>query len=443
MNIYLSVCCTLFLCANVFAIKPNPILSRGKTVYTSSGTVAYLTDGKYGNVVWQVTNNSWLAVQIETGPSKVFFNWNDPSYAWASTPIAPDNCPNNGLALMDTYDILTSSNSTDGSDGDWTTVLSVTGNPVTARSHSIDFTGASWIKVRIVSGSGALDEIEVFDISNGAEDIWFFPGTSISANTYKGTPPPENFADLITKMNPAFTPAMIRAGVGCQNSAGLADNISTYVSIALGTHYWAIEHGTNDAWGGDDYGVAAFKSNLQKVISACKGAGSEPILARVIATNETAAGWQVHPDFLTAIDDLTKQNNLIEGPDLYSWFIDHPAELNDDGVHPNATGAASIQRLWAEKMAPLYASTDVSERVISDHQMSNKQSLRIVSSHNGILRVNCQNSGWITVVAMNGRIALVKSVKSGTTDLRFANTGSYVISFKADNKVFTKKVVVQ
>ena len=31
-----------------------------------------------------------------------------------------------------------------------------------------------------------------------------FCRTSISANTYKGSPPKENFADMITKNNPAF-----------------------------------------------------------------------------------------------------------------------------------------------------------------------------------------------------------------------------------------------
>jgi hypothetical protein len=62
---------------------------------------------------------------------------------------------------------LTSANSTTGDDGDWTAVDSVKGNNVGARGHLVDFTGAKWIKMAIAKGSGSIDEIEVFDVSNG------------------------------------------------------------------------------------------------------------------------------------------------------------------------------------------------------------------------------------------------------------------------------------
>ncbi len=232
------------------AMIPNPIISRGKTAYTSSGEVSFLTDNKFNGQKWPVKNDSWIAICVGDGPEKVFLNLNDPAYAWAKAPLAPPNCPNNELEYLRKYDILTSLNSTNGSDGQWNKVLSIENNMVTARGHEINFEGASWIKIKIIDGGGYLDEVEVFDISRGSEDIWFFAGTSISANTYKGSPPKENFADLITKNNPAFNPVMIRGGIGCQNSTQLVQNLQTYLEVASNASFWAIEHGTNDAWGG-------------------------------------------------------------------------------------------------------------------------------------------------------------------------------------------------
>jgi lysophospholipase L1-like esterase len=333
-------------------INPNPIISRGKTVYTSNGSVTYLNDNKFNTTSFNVTNNSWIAINIGTGYSSIFFNWNNPVYDWAQELI-PANCAKSMSFIVD-YDLLVSSNSTNGSDGDWTTADSIRGNIVTARGHMIDFSGASWIKMKIIKGIGNIDEVEVFNTSSGNEDIWFFAGTSISANTFKGTPPAVNFADAITKNHPDHNPVMIRGGIGCISSSDLINNLSKYLKMAGNAHFWAIEMGTNDAWGGTNGNVALFKSNLQRVIDSCKKYNIRPVIAKVIATNPTAAQWQVHPDFQKAIEELTAANGLIQGPDFFAWFSTHPGDLLTDGVHPSATGAASIQRLWTQKMDSLY-----------------------------------------------------------------------------------------
>jgi|GEM_PF-1570942 len=350
------------LCPVISEIIANPIVSRGKPVYTSSGAAQYLVDDKFNTSSWNVTNGSWIAIHIDSGPSKVFVNWNDPVYAW-SNELSPSKCPNTNPIIID-YDFLISSNSTNGVDGEWTIADSIRGNIVTARGHLIDFSGASWVKMKIIKGSGHIDEIEVFDASQGDSDVWFFAGTSITANAFKATPPSKNYADLVTMNYPDYNPAIIRGGIGCITSTDFVNNLSKYLKMAKNAHYWAIEMGTNDAWGGTNGNVSTFKNNMQLVIDSCKTYGIQPIIARMIATRESVAKWQVNPDFLKAIDDLTLQNNLIPGPDFYTWFLAHQTEINGgtDGVHPNATGAASMQRLWAQKMAPLYggcASTDI------------------------------------------------------------------------------------
>jgi len=140
--------------------------------------------------------------------------------------------------------------------------------------------------------------------------------------------------------------------------------------------------GTNDAWGGGNENVAKFKQNLQLVIDSCKARGIQPIIARVLATNPAITKWQVHPDFQKAVDELTRANKLIKGPDLYTWFLAHPEQLNgeSDGVHPNAIGAASIQKLWAEKMAFLYGGCPNNE--ITPYLKINNDKLNIIASAN-------------------------------------------------------------
>ncbi len=355
-QIFLS--CLLVFVLNIHivysSITSNPIISRGKPVYTSSGTNTLLVDNLFGGTGFYVSNGSWIAINIGAGYSNVFFNWNNPSYSWSDVIASAHSCKQGGSSLVD-YNFQISSNSTNGSDGTWTTLETIAGNDVTARGHVLNISGASWIKMNIATGGGYLDEIEVFDLSNNGDDIWFFPGTSISANSYKSMPPAENYADVIAAAHSGYNPAMIRGGIPCMNSGDMATDIDKYIAKAGNAKYWAIEMGTNDAWGGSNANVSTYKANMQIVIDACKAAGINPIISRMIGTNESAAGWQVHPDYLVAIDELTAQNNLIEGPDFYTWFSTHSEDLASDGVHTNSSGAASMQRLWAEAMESLYS----------------------------------------------------------------------------------------
>ena len=54
------------------------------------------------------------------------------------------------------------------------------------------------------------------------------------------------------------------------------------------------------------------------------------------------------------IAELTAQNDLLPGPDLYAWFAAHPEQLRD-GIHPTDAGILAINRLWAEAVARAYA----------------------------------------------------------------------------------------
>lgn len=146
-------------------------------------------------------------------------------------------------------------------------------------------------------------------------------------------------------------------GLGGYASGGIAPLIGGFLTINPDCRYWAIGLGTNDAWNvtaaGAATAVASFKTNLQTIITAIKGAGRIPILAKI--PYATGAAHDQTPAFNTAIDDLNRTNGLHPGPDLYAHFLAHQSGLGSDGVHPNDQGSLAINRLWATAAADLYA----------------------------------------------------------------------------------------
>ena len=346
------------LCVAVFAIPPNPLVSRFQPIYASfTGSPTMLVNGKFGETAWTVTDSSWIAIKLPADISGIFFTWNSTNSMWSDSLGNPRDCTE-GLPVPVDYHLSVSGNSTNGIDGTWQPVDSVAGNTVAARGHRIAFSGSNWIKMYVTGGGGKIDEIEVFDISKGAEDTWFFLGTGITVNAFKKPVQIKNFRNYIieyvNEFNPTATPAFLRGGIGCASSKGFAADIDNILTAAGNVSYCAIEAGTYDAWGGTNENAVNFTENLKTIITACTSKGIEPIIARMPATDPEKASWQIHEAFPAAIDELTREYGLIPGPDLYTWFLQHPDELSDDGVLPSARGGASIQRLWAEAVYKLY-----------------------------------------------------------------------------------------
>jgi len=353
-----SLLLILAAAASIFAIRPNPQISRYKPIYASfSGSPSALVNGKFGETAWNVQDSSWIALKLEIGPKAVFFTWNATNYIWSDSIAQPGTCAK-GEPVPVNYRVLISGNSTNGDDGTWSVVDSVFGNTVAARGHKIAFEGSFWVKMMVLSGGGKIDEIEVFDISNGYDDTWFFLGTDITADMFKKPVQMKHFGkyvmEYIKEFNPTATPAIIRGGVGCATMAAIVSDIDKYMKIAGNVGYFAIEVGTNDAWGGTTDNLKSFTDNLQKLITTCKANKIHPIIARTMATNPAIAGWQINEGYLAAIDQLTKKNGLVPGPDLYGWFSAHPEDLMEDGIRPSPRGSATIHRLWAEAVYKLY-----------------------------------------------------------------------------------------
>lgn len=348
----------LLIASWAFAVVPNENLSAGKSAYADGSPTDYLTDGSLTN--WKNVSAKDIAIPVDSGASKLFVTWElyeNGEVGWANYTV---NCTHSTTSLSD-FAILTSGNSTTGVDGDWDTVLVVKGNEVLSRGVQIDFEGKSWVRFSSESTMGQFLEIEMFDMGDGGNDTWFFMGTSISQMGLKQqeTDETQTTADLIHAQFPDYTPAMLRGGIGCINSTEVVEHLPQYLANVGNVHFWAIEMGTNDAWGGGDWNLSTFIGNMQTIVDSAKAHGIVPVIARIIATDSAKAGWQVNPLFLQALDSLVRVNGLPEGPDFYGYFYEHPELLGTDGVHPNAGtgGGQAMHRLWAEALTPLYADT--------------------------------------------------------------------------------------
>lgn len=109
--------------------------------------------------------------------------------------------------------------------------------------------------------------------------------------------------------------------------------------------YFAICYGRNDI---DTNTTEAFRNNMQTMIDRVIAVGKIPVIPTIVhSLNPGHVGQELYNQ---VVIDLVAQNNLPSGPDLWTWFLDHPEQLGPDGAHPNAAGNVAINQLWAVSM---------------------------------------------------------------------------------------------
>ncbi len=353
--------------------NPAAVTSRiteGLSVTASEGVTnpEKLVDGYYHNaggnrasVLGIPTEESqpWVAIELaEPNVDELLLVWTDPS--WGAYDVM-----NAGAPLG--YRIEISSDSTDGDDGTWTTVVEITDNPVRSRAHRFAFAGHSWVKlVATAAASSAtgtaysvkLDEISLYavDALDEAQPLntFLFMGDSITQGAFRkdfgdGT----NFDEVLVELNPlAADPVWINAGIGGELARDGIAHLETWLEINPDFEYITLAYGTNDAWGGKDVTSQPWESDMRELIETILAEGRIPIVPLIPfaseTTHRTLPAWNEH------VLALTEEYGLPCGPDLYTWFRENPEELSDDGVHPSPDGYISINRLWAEAVLPLY-----------------------------------------------------------------------------------------
>jgi acyl-CoA thioesterase-1 len=335
-----------------------PLISRpGKPVF-GTGTPAQMVDGKYGYVdgvadgAWACSGGSWVAVQVGAGPTQVL------------VALSNDNASGGSYlaSVVQAYRIQVSSDSTNGSDGAWTTAVTVTGNPAYAREHLIAFTGRSWVKLMVDTCTGGqLDELNVWDATNGTPDTFAFLGDSITDGAlrrhfYFGGGLLPSFQENVLENQPGHYPLQLNVGVTGQGAAYWAANIASALALYPDVRYWCVGVGMND--GASMPGqLTQWRTDMTTVLNAITAAGRVPILAR---TTWTGAAGYGGGDYATCglrylndngVDYLVSTLGVRPGPDLFALFnANGAAYAVTSDPHPNQTGYKAWTNAWADSL---------------------------------------------------------------------------------------------
>jgi lysophospholipase L1-like esterase len=321
----------------------NPEVAVNGSYNRSSNATSFPTDSLPG----------WVAVQIEQGPTRLLLIWADPG--WTDYDNVSSGAPAG-------YRVETSGDSTDGSDGTWEEVVSVTENPVRLRGHSFDFTGQSWVRFVVTEAQAdvdesRIDEIAIYDISENGDDTpqdtWLFMGDSITKGAFeRDVGGSAGFISLVNGSHPDTMPAVIGAGIGGETASDGANHIEEWLALNPDFMHVGIAYGTNDAWGNHDPEAVGFEDDLVAMIEAVLAADRVPILARIPYSPQST--HRTLPDFNAVIDRVRVEYELPCGPDFYTWFRDHPDDLGTDGIHPVSAGYSHMHQVWAEAVDHLY-----------------------------------------------------------------------------------------
>lgn len=352
--------------------RPNPIISRGATTSSQPAGGNLVVDSNYHSNGWYIPAVSaeapaWVAIRLAAGPTRLLVSWDDGgTYNYKDAPGTTV------YGLPGAYHIDVSADSTNGMDGSWETAVSVEANTVRTRAHALDFEGKSWLKLVITAappdandGAVSIGEVDVHDLSATGtgmpEDTWFFMGDSLSAFAYdRAAAHQPSFAAGINAAVPGYFPAMINGGIGGETTSGALTRLSETLALNPDYRFFILGYGTNDA-ANAQIPVAAFKTNLQALVDQLKAAGREPVIPHIPPAPDGM--HEGIPAYNTAIDEVTADNELVPGADLYGVFMGGSDLFTcspcgggrmTDNLHPNDAGLASMSAEWSEAMRSVY-----------------------------------------------------------------------------------------
>jgi lysophospholipase L1-like esterase len=331
-------------------LAPAPLVSRGKRVASRPPGAEVVVDGVYRTArSWAgghptPADPSWVAIEVGTGPRRLLLSW--------TSSHNHDYRDQVYGAPLD-YRIETSRDSSNGADGHWRTVVSVTGNPVRSRAHAFEFAGQRWARLvvtrlpeKINPWGLFIDEIDVHDLSRGGDDVWVFLGDSITSSVFDRAPAHQpSFSEAIAARHRGYFPAIVAAGTGSLHHGDAVRIVDDVLALNPDARVVALCFGSND------WDPAAYRADLERIVRRVRAAGRIPIVPRIPFRTGDAAD---NPGRLNAVvDAVTVEQGLLPGPDLYGWFKAHRERLAD-GLHPDEAGAVEVNRMWAEAVAPLY-----------------------------------------------------------------------------------------
>lgn len=130
--------------------------------------------------------------------------------------------------------------------------------------------------------------------------------------------------------------------------------------VSAGVTHCHIMLGTNDILSSNLASAATYKSNLQNIIAYLSAASIKVIISYPIfldltgsfgATSFTSTGLNLAVAYQAQIDSLVDNVTVFAGDKLgWQYFADNRSQFQD-GVHPTATGAVELSRLWGPPVA--------------------------------------------------------------------------------------------
>lgn len=319
-----------------------PKIGIGRPAFSNKGTASLINDGSYNSpYAWSMSGCSvatpcWVAVKVVDAPSAdlnrivLQFAYESGSGVFSSS------------ASVHNYAFSVSSDSTNGSDGTWVSatdfltsqVVAVTGNQYVARAHDIAFGGYNWLKLSVTStGASTIDEIDMWNATNGISDTFFVHGDSITANCLR-RPTSEGWGEA-PSMQDYFTgyyPFVVNGGTVSQGAEFADETIQAHLTAFPMVKYWIFNMGTNDLCYTSPTNFGAYVSSW---VTKVKAAGRIPLVTHPIWGNDTSSYCSNNgPSFNTAVNAVIANNpGMLPAIQLYELTLGHSNYFASGDVH--------------------------------------------------------------------------------------------------------------
>lgn len=263
----------------------------------------------------------------------------------------------------------------------WTTVATVTNQPYHSRQHAFDLSGANWIRINITAITGSVSNnnvalnMDVHDAHTANQDNWIFFGDSITERGFDHDDGFVNIGTLPAVINASVSsnfPLMEDGGIGGLKAADIVSNnyLATWLPLFSGK-YVGLNFGTNDANAGGSP-VTNFLSNMTSLVNQVLTAGKVPVIQKTIcwgsATGIQTNGPAINSDLATLFSNFPQ---IIQGPDLWTYFSAHQSLIGADGIHPTdpaagtGNGYIAYRQQWANTLIATVYSNATGRLVLS------------------------------------------------------------------------------
>lgn len=221
-----------------------------------------------------------------------------------------------------------------------------------------------WYVCRAIDSTGAVADQKLIAGTLLYPDLVIgFLGDSITAGQglSAGQTPPDGVATALSKMYHPRNVVVNNQGHGGSTTADWAPG-GTYLNTArtawaaAGVTLVHIMLGANDSGAGAGMDASVFKTNLQAIVTQLLTDGYKIVISYPIFMTDGPPGFpsnthglSLKDQYRVKIDELVNNTTVFRGDTAaFKYFVTtYQAEFQTDYIHPNATGAANLGKMWA------------------------------------------------------------------------------------------------